>query len=73
MPVLGIVIFVIHNHLGQTVYFSTSTINITHGSFGTAYLVEFGLAGGLYNASIFAVSTAGVAVSDLTTFAFEVD
>ena len=52
VAVLGIVIMVLHNNLGQTVFFSTATLNLTRGLSGTAYNVEFGLPPGIYNATI---------------------
>ena len=70
VSVFGIVIMVIHNNLGQTVYYSTGTLRLAQGSYGTAYLVETGLPAGTYNASIFAFSTSGIALSNVTTFSF---
>lgn len=70
VSVLGIVIMVIHNSAGQTVYYSTATLNITRGFSGTAYTVEAGLPPGIYNATIFAFSTSGVAISSSTTIPF---
>jgi hypothetical protein len=70
VSVLGIAIMVIHNALGQTIYYSTATLNLTRGSFATAYIVEAGIPTGVYNATIFAFSAGGVAVSNSTTIAF---
>jgi hypothetical protein len=70
VAVLGIVIMVLHNDMGQTVYFSTATMNITRGMSSTAYNVEFGVIPGIYNATYFAVSTSGVAISNSTTATF---
>lgn len=68
--VLGIVIMVVHNNLGQTVFYSTATLNLTRGFSGTAYNVEIGLPPSKYQATIFAVSTSGVAISNSTTVSF---
>ncbi len=65
--VLGIVMMVVRNNLGQTVYYSTATLNLTRGLYGTAYNVELGLSPGLYKATIFAISTGGIAISNSTT------
>jgi hypothetical protein len=70
VAVLGIVIMVVHNNLGQTVFYSTATLNLTRGFSGTAYNVEFGLSPGIYKATIFAFSTSGVAISNSTTVSF---
>ncbi len=70
VAVLGIVIMVVHNNLGQTVFYSTATLNLTRGFSGTAYTVEFGLSPGLYKATIFAFSPSGVAISNSTTTSF---
>ena len=59
VSVLGIAIMVIHNALGQTIYYSTATLNLTRGSYATAYIVEAGVPTGVYNATIFAFSTGG--------------
>jgi hypothetical protein len=68
--VLGVVIMVLRNSQGQTVYYSTATLNITRGLYWTAYTVEYGLAPGVYNATIFAISTTGVAISNSSTVTF---
>lgn len=70
VSVLGIVIMVMHNNLGQMVYYSTATLNLTRGFSGTAYTIEFGVPVGIYNATVFAFSTGGVAISNSSTFAF---
>ena len=70
VQVIGIVIMVIHNRIGQTVSYSTATLNLTRGFSGTAYTVESGLPFGVYNATIFAFSTDGVAISNSTTISF---
>ena len=70
VQVLGIVIMVLHNRIGQTVSYSTATLDLTRGFTGTAYTVELGLPSGVYNATIFAFSISGVAISNPTTFEF---
>ena len=68
--VLGIVIMVLHNRIGQTVTYSTATLDLTRAFTGTAYTVELGLPSGVYNATIFAFSISGVAISNSSTFEF---
>jgi len=70
VQVLGVVIMVLHNRIGQTVSYSTATLDLTRGFTGTAYTVELGLPSGVYNATIFAFSLGGVAISNSTTFEF---
>lgn len=64
VSVLAVVIMVVRNDAGQMVSFSTATLNITRGSYGTAYTPEFGLPFGTYNATIFAMTIGGVAISN---------
>ena len=70
VSVPGIVIMVLRNNSSQTVFFSTGTATIAPGAIGTADLVEFGLPVGTYNATFFAFSFAGVAISLPTTALF---
>lgn len=70
VSVLGIVIMVLRNNLGQTVYYSTATMNMTHGMYATAYTVAAGVAPGIYNATIFAISTSGIAISESASISF---
>jgi hypothetical protein len=72
VSVLGIVILVLRNNLGQTVDFTTGTITLTTGlgAYGTVYLVVGGVQPGMYNATIFAFTLAGVAISNSTTVPF---
>jgi hypothetical protein len=70
VAVLGIVIMVLRNNLGQAVYFSTATMNVTRGMSSTAYNVEFGVTPGIYNATYFVIATTGVAISNSTTAPF---
>jgi hypothetical protein len=75
VAVTAIVIMVLRNDLNQTVYFSTSTLTLSGGPTGTigpAYIVEFGLAPGVYNATFFAFTFGGVAISAPTNSAFAV-
>jgi hypothetical protein len=52
------------------VYFSTGTVSIASGAIGTVELVEFGLPGGTYNATFFAFTFSGVAISLPTSALF---
>jgi hypothetical protein len=58
----GIVWWVIHNSLGQTVAFGTSFVSIPAGSNLTGYVV-CPLPLGSYNSTVFATTTGGVAIS----------
>jgi hypothetical protein len=66
----GIVIMVLRNNSSQTVYYSTGTVTIAPGAIGAAYLVEFGLPPQTYNATFFAFTFAGVAISLPTSAPF---
>ncbi len=70
MPVTGIVYQVVRNLSGQMVDYSTSTINIPPGQTGTVYDIYFGLPSGTYNATIFATSVSGTAISTSTSVVF---
>ena len=73
VEVIGIVIMVLRNAAGQTVYYSTSSITLTGepgGSIGSAYLVAFGLPGGTYSATFFAFTLGGVPISTPTDSMF---
>jgi hypothetical protein len=70
--VTGVVFMVVHNRLGQTVEYSTATLQLTNGANGTAYLVAFGLASGEYAATIFVDTTSWVAISTPATASFTV-
>jgi hypothetical protein len=70
--VTGIVLMVVHNSLGQTVEYSTATLQLANGANGTAYLVPFGLAPGEYSSSVFVVTTGGVAISTTIVASFTV-
>ena len=72
VSVPGIVIMVLRNNSGQTVFFSTATATISPGAIVSADLVEFGLAAGTYNATFFAFTYDGVAISLPTTALFTV-
>ena len=70
VSVLAIVMMVLRDNSGQMVYYSTATLNITRGSYGTAYTPVFGLPVGTYYATIFAMTTGGVAISNSSSIAF---
>jgi len=72
VDVSGIVIMVLRNNSSQTVFFSTATATIPPGAIVAADLVEFGLPVGTYNATFFAFTFAGVAISLSTTALFTV-
>lgn len=72
VSVAGIVFMILRNNSSQMVYFSTATATIAPGAIVPADLVEFGLPAGTYNATFFAVSFAGVAISLPTTALFTV-
>lgn len=72
VPVLAVVMMVMRNSAGQMVSYSTATVDIAPGSLGTAYNAEFGLPFGTYNATIFAMTTGGVAISNYTSISFPV-
>jgi hypothetical protein len=63
VAVTGIVLMVLRNNASQMVYYSTGTVNIANGAIGVAGLIEFGQPPGLYNATFFAMTFAGVAIS----------
>ncbi len=63
----GIVYAVVHNSGGQTVAWETTSLNLTAGQTGTAYLdVWLVVPKGNYNSSVFATSLSGVAISNST-------
>jgi hypothetical protein len=66
-PVTGIVYAVVHNSLGQTVYYTTASITPASGSTSTAFLVLTGLPPGTYSVSVFATDTGGNAISVSTS------
>jgi len=68
----AIVIMVLRNNSGQTVYFSTSTVTIAPGTIGTVHLVEFGLNPGTYNATFFAFTFAGLGIALPTSAPFTI-
>ena len=68
----AIVIMVLQNTSGQTVYFSTSTVTIAPGAIGVVHLVEFGLNPGTYNATFFAFTFAGIGISLPTSAPFAI-
>jgi len=66
-PQTAIVYAVIHNAAGQTVAYTTATISPAAGGSQLAQLILFGLAPGTYSATVFATSTAGIALSTTST------
>ena len=60
---LGIVYAVLHNSIGQTVLFTTSTLTPSASANSTAYLIVEGLPSGVYSATVFAVDQNNVAIS----------
>jgi hypothetical protein len=66
-PLTAIVYAVVHNSAGQTVAYSTATLNLAAGASGTAYDVLFGLAPGTYSVTVFVTSTSGTAISGTST------
>jgi hypothetical protein len=72
VDVSGIVMMVLRNNSSQTVFFSTATATIAPGAIVAAALVEFGLPAGTYNATFFAITFAGVAISLPTSALFTV-
>jgi hypothetical protein len=66
----GTVYLVVYNAIGQTVYYSTATVNPSGGQVVTAYLMTIGLAPGIYTASVFVISKTGIAISDSSSFSF---
>jgi len=65
--VTGIVYAVVHNSIGQTVYYTTATITPPASGTATAFLVLSGLPAGTYSVSVFATDTSGNAISVSTT------
>jgi len=70
VSVLGVVMMVLRNNLGQTVYYTTASINLALGSYGTVYLIEGGVPPGVYNATFFAFTLGGIAISNCATMTF---
>ncbi len=70
VTVSGIVIMVLRNNASQMVYYSTATLTLASGQIGSAALIEFGLPLGTYNATFFAFTFGGVAISSPTSALF---
>jgi len=66
-PQTAYIYAVVHNALGQTVYYTTATVSPAAGATQTGQLVLFGLAPGSYTATVFVVSTSGTALSTSST------
>jgi hypothetical protein len=67
VPVAAIVMMVLRNNSSQTVYYSTGTITLSSGGSGPVELPEFGVIPGTYNATFFAFTFGGVAISAPTS------
>jgi len=65
--VTAVVYAVVHNSAGQTVSYSTATLQLAAGATGIAYPVLFGLPSGTYSVTVFVTSTSGVAISTSQT------
>jgi hypothetical protein len=65
--VTGIVYAVVHNSIGQTVYYTTATVTPSSSGTATAFLVLSGLPAGTYTVTVFATDTSGNAISVSTT------
>jgi len=67
-PLKPLIVFdVVHNSTGQTVSYSTATLDIGPGDTGFAYPVVFGLSAGNYTEMLFALTTIGTKVSPTTS------
>ncbi len=66
----GTVYFVVHNSIGQTVFYSTAAVHPMGGEIVMAYLATSGLPHGEYTASVFAISTNGVAISETSSISY---
>src|SRR2546426_7603181 len=67
---IGFAYLVVNNAIGQTVTYSVTTLNLTAGASGTAYLAIVGLGPGDYSATFFVIAPSGIAISTSTTAAF---
>ncbi|MDA4118745.1 MAG: hypothetical protein OK455_10430 [Thaumarchaeota archaeon] len=70
VSVFGIVMVVLHNGLGQTVYYTTATTTLTRLGIGPVYAAVVGVPAGSYNATFFAMDSSGVGISAPTTAVF---
>jgi hypothetical protein len=68
--VLAIVLWIVHNGVGQTVGIGAATIQLSPGANATAEIIIYELAPGTYTSVVFAIATSGVAVSNATSLAF---
>jgi len=67
---LGIVLWVVRDSAGQTVAYTSATIDVAAGQNSTAYPTLVGVVAGSYNSAIFVVSSAGVALSTSSSLSF---
>jgi len=65
--ITGIVYAVVHNAVGQTVYYSTATITPAAGATAQAFVALAGLPPGTYSVTLFAITTSGTAISTTST------
>ena len=67
LGVTGIVIMALRNNQSQMLEYSTSTLTLSRGMNGTAYNLAYNLRPGTYNATFFAFTEAGIAISSRTS------
>lgn len=67
-----VVYMVVHDTVGRTLEYSTATIVVAPGAYGTAFLIVFGLLPGDYRATVFATLPNFVAVSATVTTPFSI-
>ncbi len=70
--VTGIVFMVLHNLKGQTLGFGAATLILAAGANGTAYPMMYNLPPGTYDASVFAVTPSGIAISASAPIVFTI-
>ncbi len=70
--VTAIIFGVVHNLIGQTIYYTTATLHLTPGGSATAFLVMFGNTDATYVdcMNVFAVTPSYVAISTTSTLCF---
>jgi hypothetical protein len=70
---LGLVLLVVHNSVGQTVYVNAGTTSsVAAGGNSTAFVVIYGVQSGSYTANIFAELPSGTAMSVATSFSVNI-
>jgi len=68
--VTGIVLWVVHNEVGQTVGIGSTTLQLSAGANATANPIIYNLAPGTYNSTVFAIASNGVEISTSTVLLF---